>query len=61
MGQGMECGMTGFYLGDEGSKPICLEGVEEKMGNTENVDVEPRTAVDTVVKCNGWSHSRIGI
>lgn len=32
MGQGMECGKTGLYLGDEGSKPVCLEGVEKKMG-----------------------------
>lgn len=47
--------------GDEGSKPVCLEGVEEKKRNTEDVDIEPRTAVDTVVKCNGWSHSCIGI
>lgn len=61
MGQGMECGKTGLYLGDEGSKPVCLEGVEEKTGNTENVDFEPCTAVDTVVKCNGWSHLCISI
>lgn len=43
MDQDMERGKQGLYLEDAGSK--CFGRAEEKMGNTENVDAEPRTSL----------------